>query len=47
MERELRDIVNKLTACVAMRYAAESNLEYIAETEVCQPPVLLVKLLFE
>lgn len=34
MERELRDVVSKLTACVAMRYAAESNLQFVAETEV-------------
>lgn len=34
MERELRDVVSKLTACVAMRYAAESNLPFVAEREV-------------
>lgn len=34
MERELRDVVSKLTTCVAMGYAAESNLQFIAEREV-------------
>ncbi|CAN0504847.1 unnamed protein product, partial [Ectocarpus sp. 8 AP-2014] len=32
-EREIRDVLEGLTGCVAMRYAAEKNLQYIAEME--------------
>lgn len=35
MDREISNIVGVLTACVAMRYAAEKNLNHIEDTEVC------------
>lgn len=34
MEREVRDVVNALAGCVAMRCAAEKNLDEVANVEV-------------